>query len=77
MLLFDNCIKSVPDSICELPELRFLALINNQNLTSIPECLADSPTLLFLNLKGSDKVKIPPRISEKANDLGNGMLDLQ
>jgi hypothetical protein len=77
MLLFDNCIENIPDSICELPELRFLALINNQNLTSIPDCLADVPTLLFLNLKGSTNVKIPPRISEKANDLGNGMLDLQ
>lgn len=77
MLLFDNCIENIPDSICELPELRFLALINNQNLTSIPDCLADVPTLLFLNLKGSTNVKIPPRILEKANDLGNGMLDLQ
>jgi len=77
MLLFDNCIESVPNSICELPELRFLALINNQNLQSIPECLADVPTLLFLNLKGSTNVKVPSRILEKASDLGNGMLDLQ
>jgi hypothetical protein len=77
MLLFDNCIESIPDDICELPELRFLALINNQNLTSIPECLSDVPSLLFLNLKGSGNVKIPQRIMDKANDLGNGMLDLQ
>lgn len=77
MLLFDNCIAAVPDSICELPELRFLALINNKDLQSIPECLANVQTLLFLNLKGSTNVKIPPRIAEKANDLGNGMLDLQ
>jgi hypothetical protein len=77
MLLFDNCIAAIPDSICELPELRFLALINNKDLQSIPECLADVQTLLFLNLKGSTNVKIPPRIAEKANDLGNGMLDLQ
>jgi hypothetical protein len=52
-------------------------LINNQNLTSIPECLSDVPSLLFLNLKGSGNVKIPQRIMDKANDLGNGMLDLQ
>jgi hypothetical protein len=77
MLLFDNCIESIPDDICELPELRFLALINNQNLTSIPECLSDVKSLLFLNLKGSGNVKIPQRIMDKANDLGNGMLDLQ
>ena len=77
MLLFDNCVDYIPDSICELPELRFLALINNQNLQTIPECLADVPTLLFLNLKGSSNVKVPQRIMDKASDLGNGMLDLQ
>jgi hypothetical protein len=77
MLLFDNCVDYIPDSICELPELRFLALINNQNLQTIPECLADVPTLLFLNLKGSSNVKVPQGIMDKASDLGNGMLDLQ
>ncbi|MFN9958801.1 MAG: hypothetical protein ACK55I_37395, partial [bacterium] len=29
MVLLDNCIDSIPDSICELPKLKFLALINN------------------------------------------------
>ena len=77
MILLDNCIDSIPDSICQLPKLRFLALINNQNLKSIPECLVDLPNLYFLNLKGSENVKVPERIKEKAIDLGNGMLDLQ
>ena len=77
MILLDNCIDSIPDAICELPSLRFVALINNPKLTSIPECLADIPTLYFLNVKGSTNLKIPQSIMDKATDLGNGMLDLQ
>ena len=54
-----------------------MALINNPKLTSIPECIADLPNLYFLNLKGSPNVKVPQAILDKAEDLGNGMLDLQ
>ena len=57
MILLDNCIDSIPDSVCTLPKLKFLALINNPKLTKIPECVGDIPTLFFLNLKGSDNVR--------------------
>jgi hypothetical protein len=77
MILLDNCIDSVPESICELPKLRFLALINNPKLTSIPSCLADIPTLYFLNLKGSNNVEVPESIKAKGTDMGGGMWDLQ
>jgi hypothetical protein len=77
MVLFDNCIEHIPDSICTLPKLRFLALINNQKLTKIPECIADLPNLYFLNLKGSPNVKVPESILAKGTDMGNGMWDLQ
>jgi Leucine-rich repeat (LRR) protein len=77
MILLDNCSSSIPESVCTLPKLRFLALINNPKLTSIPDCIADLPNLYFLNLKGSPNVKIPQTIMDKASDLGNGMLDLQ
>jgi len=77
MILLDNCVDSLPDAVCELPSLRFVALINNPKLTSIPECMADIPTLYFLNVKGSTNLKIPQSIMDKATDLGNGMLDLQ
>ena len=77
MILLDNCIDSIPDSVCQLPKLRFMALINNPKLTSIPECIADLPNLYFLNLKGSPNVQVPQGILDKAEDLGNGMLDLQ
>lgn len=77
MILLDNCIDSIPEAVCQLPKLRFLALINNPKLTSIPECIADIPNLYFLNLKGSPNVQVPQAILDKAEDLGNGMLDLQ
>ena len=77
MILFDNCVASIPESICTLPKLRFLALINNPKLTSIPECIADLPNLYFLNLKGSPNVKVPESIQKKGTDMGGGMWDLQ
>lgn len=76
MIMLENCIEQIPDSICELPNLRFLALINNKKLKSIPDCINNLPKLLFLNLKGSPNVKVPQGIMDRALDLGNGMLDL-
>jgi hypothetical protein len=77
MILFENCIDSVPDSICELPKLRFLALVKNEKLTKIPECISNIDTLYFLNLKGSPNVEIPNSIKEKGTFMGEGMWDLQ
>lgn len=76
-IILDNCIESIPDSICTLPKLRFLALNNNQKLTSIPDCIADLPSLYFLNLKGSDNVQVPESIKAKGTEMGPGMWDLQ
>jgi hypothetical protein len=77
MILLDNCIKSIPDSICTLPKLRFLALINNPKLVEIPECVTELPSLYFLNLKGSNNVRIPDSVKAKGTDMGGGMWDLQ
>jgi Leucine-rich repeat (LRR) protein len=77
MVLFDNCIDSIPDSICNLPKLRFVALINNPKLTELPECIADLPNLYFLNLKGSSNVRVPESVQAKGTDMGGGMWDLQ
>ena len=77
MILLDNCVEHIPDSICTLPKLRFLALPDNQKLTTIPECIADLPNLYFLNLKGSQNVNIPEKIKQKGTDMGGGMWDLQ
>ncbi len=77
MILLDNCIDSIPEEICEIKKLRFVALINNKNLKEVPECISKLPALLFLNLKGSDNVKVPDSIREKGSDMGGGMWDLQ
>ena len=77
MILLDNCVDSIPDSVCTLPKLRFLALINNPKLKTIPECVGDLPNLYFLNLKGSENVKVPESIQAKGSDMGGGMWDLQ
>ena len=76
-VLLDNCIDSVPESICSLPKLRFLAFINNEKLTSIPDCIGDLPNLYFLNLKGSSNVDVPESIKTRGTDMGGGMWDLQ
>lgn len=77
MILLDNCVTSIPESICTLPKLRFLALINNPGLRTIPECLSDLPNLYFLNLKGSNNVEVPESIKEKGTDMGGGIWDLE
>lgn len=76
LLLFDNCVEHVPDAICELPKLRFLALNNNPKLKRIPDCVVDLPNLYFVNLKGSPNIEIPEVMKEKGVDMGNGMWDL-
>ncbi len=76
MILLDNCIAEIPDTVCQLPKLRFLALINNPKLKTVPECLGNMPNLLFINLRGSANVKLPSAIEAKAEDMGGGMWDL-
>jgi hypothetical protein len=75
-IMFTNCIASIPESICSLPNLTFMSLIDNPKLTSIPPCIADLPSLAFLNLKGTNAT-IPDSIREKGIDMGNGMWDLE
>jgi hypothetical protein len=77
MILLDNCITSIPDSVCTLPKLRFLALINNPGLKTVPECIVNLPNIYFLNLKGSNNVEVPEAIKEKGTDMGGGMWDLE
>lgn len=75
-IMLDNCVASVPQSICNLKKLKFLALMNNKQLTEIPECIVDLPKLLFVNLKGSNNIQIPSSFEEKGTDLGGGMWEL-
>lgn len=77
-VLFDNIsFSSIPDSICNLPKLKFLAIMNNNELKTIPECITNLPNLMFLNLKGSTNVELPNSIKGKAVEMGNGMWDFE
>lgn len=77
MIMLENCVDSIPESICQLPKLRFLALTDNPNLKSIPECISNLPKLYFLNVKGSDNLEIPESIKAKGTYMGGGMWDLE
>jgi hypothetical protein len=77
MILLENCVIEIPNSICELKKLRFLALMNNPGLIKIPECISELPMLLFLNLQGSKNVVVPESILARGTDFGDGKYDLQ
>jgi Leucine-rich repeat (LRR) protein len=78
MILLDNCIESLPESIGELKMLRFLALPNNKKLTKLPESLTKLPMLFFLNVKGCPNVRVPQAILDNSEDMcgGCGMYDI-
>jgi Leucine-rich repeat (LRR) protein len=72
-LKLEKICKSIPDSICNLKLLNFLALPNNKQLESLPECLMTLPELAFINLKDSNpNVKIPEKLKERLTDEGMG-----
>jgi Leucine-rich repeat (LRR) protein len=78
LILFDNCVETIPDAICELDNLNFLSLMNNPKLKTVPECIADMPNLMFLNTKGSENLVVPEKIRDRAKSkLGNYMYDFQ
>jgi len=64
-----GCVKNIPDSICNLKNLMFLSLPDNENLEKLPDCIGDLPRLTVVNLKGShpDKV-IPERLRQRLDD---------
>jgi hypothetical protein len=77
-ILTDNITFSkIPDSICNLKNLNFLAITRNPELRTIPDCVADLPNLMFLNLKGCDNVRVPKKIEEKGDPIGPNMWDLE
>jgi hypothetical protein len=76
-IITDNVsFRSIPESICELKNLKFLAVMKNPELTTIPECIANLPKLMFLNLKESPNAKIPSSITDKGEQMQPGMWDL-
>lgn len=69
-LHIDGLVSEIPDSICELKNLRYLSLPNNKELSSLPMCIKDLPNLKLINYKGSEKLKLPEEITSKIKAWG-------
>ena len=72
-LMLQNIVKKLPEDICQLKNLNFLALPNNKDLESLPECIKDLPHLAFINLKEvNPNIKIPQGLKDRLEDEGMG-----
>jgi len=59
-LNFVGCVSSLPNSICDLPNLQYLSLVDNKNLQKLPECIGNMPSLMVLNIPGAEGKNIIP-----------------
>jgi hypothetical protein len=72
-LMLNNIAKTLPDTVCQLKKLNFLALPSNKDLQSLPECIKELPELAFINLKDvNTNIKIPPGLKDRLEDEGHG-----
>ncbi len=71
-LMFTKLVKSLPNSVGNLKNLQFLTLSDNKGLKELPESLADLPKLSFLTVRNMDHLVIPPKLSERLVEEGNG-----
>jgi hypothetical protein len=76
-LMLNNIAKTLPNSVCQLKLLNFLALPSNKDLQSLPECLKELPELAFINLKDvNPNINIPPGLKDRLEDEGMGFFYL-
>jgi hypothetical protein len=62
-----GCVSKIPDSVCNLKDLKFLSLPDNPNLQPLPACLADLEKLSIINIKGSaNQGVVPDALRERA-----------
>jgi hypothetical protein len=66
----DGLISEIPDTICQLTNLRYMSLPNNKKLTKLPDCVKDMTNLKLINFKGCDNLKIPEEIASKIKTWG-------
>jgi hypothetical protein len=72
-LVFENCVKTLPNELGQLEDLMFLTLQQNKNLVSLPESLANLESLELISLTGSNpNVTIPERLKSKMREDGDG-----
>ena len=72
-LMLQNIAKTLPDTVCQLNKLNFLALPGNKDLQSLPECIKELPELAFINLKEvNPNINIPQGLKDRLEDEGMG-----
>jgi Leucine-rich repeat (LRR) protein len=72
-----NIVRTLPENLGDLKNLKFLNLANNKDLVSLPESIKDIPNLALLNLKKANpNVVIPPALKEVLSDEGEGFFYL-
>ena len=76
-IMFNNIVKSIPDSISQCTKLSFISLPHNKELKSVPDSVADLKDLAFFNIKGCDPKLVsgetlPIRLKEKLGDAEEG-----
>jgi hypothetical protein len=74
-ILFENMISNLPDSICELKNLVFIAAPNNKELRTIPECIMSLPNLNFVNVSRCPNIQVPKGLQQY--DAGDGFYHLE
>ena len=70
-LSLEKCVKSIPDTICNLKKLGFLNINDCQNITELPDCIVGmiNDELTILNLKNSNpNIRIPELFYEYKDD---------
>ena len=64
-LFFQNCVKSLPNSIGNLKQLKFISLPHNKDLKTLPESISELPDLMFVNVMDCPNLTIPEKLASK------------
>lgn len=66
----DGLLSEIPDTICNLKSLKYLAIPNNKQLKTLPECLSTLDNLKLINIKGCDNLQVPEELKTKVKMWG-------
>jgi hypothetical protein len=61
----DGLLSEIPDTICNLKSLKYLAIPNNKQLKTLPACLSTLDSLKLINVKGCDNLQVPEELRTK------------
>lgn len=68
---FQNCVRSLPESMGTMKNLTFISLVNDTKLKRLPEGLADLPKLGMVFIKGSDNIVLSDKFLSVFKEYGN------